>query len=191
MSRIKNIEVFQYSELSDNAKARARDWWVQGSQFDPECEIDEFKTVLHALGFTATDKIFWDINPIDAAWLSSWTAEHCMESVRVEARKAIVADRPTDSDLHGILNRFEAEAKASVDAGASTECYSRRNVSLLVVPWGFDNDDSTAFANVCTDLAHWFARRVNAEYEYQNSEEFIADVMEANDYEFTAEGERA
>lgn len=52
--RIKQIELFQYAELSDSAKARARDWLreaMSGDSFFAEHTTEEFTALLSALGF--------------------------------------------------------------------------------------------------------------------------------------------
>lgn len=189
MSRKKTIDVFTYAELEGTAKERARDWFLSGgSDFDPECEIDEFKTVLHALGFNLDDKkVFWDINPIDAAWHSSWSAERCAEQMRHDARRVIVADRPQAAGLHDIIARIETLAADYSEARAETSSY-RRHIGLLVESQGFDDEGETQFHDACADLAHWFARSINAQYEYEHSDEYVAEAMAANEYEFDADG---
>jgi uncharacterized protein YggL (DUF469 family) len=47
------------------------------------------------------------------------------------------------------------------------------------------------FAELVRDLAHEFAKAVNAEWESEQSDEYVDDCICANEYEFLADGSRA
>ena len=41
------------------------------------------------------------------------------------------------------------------------------------------------------DFANWIYKQLERDYDYQNSDDAVAETIEANDYEFTEDGERA
>jgi hypothetical protein len=53
--RIKQTEVFQFDELSDRAKERARDWWRKVSDYDGADEIDSINKFCDEFGVKLTD----------------------------------------------------------------------------------------------------------------------------------------
>lgn len=53
--RIKQTEVFQFSELSDRAKGRARDWWRGVADYDGTDELDSINKFCDEFGVKLTD----------------------------------------------------------------------------------------------------------------------------------------
>ena len=45
------------------------------------------------------------------------------------------------------------------------------------------------FSQLRAAFAHWMATTIAAEYEYRYSDECVNESIEANGYEFTADGE--
>jgi hypothetical protein len=46
-------------------------------------------------------------------------------------------------------------------------------------------------ADIFCDLASWLYDQLHAEYDYQNSDECVDESIEANEYEFDEDGDRA
>ena len=44
--------------------------------------------------------------------------------------------------------------------------------------------------DVCETINHWFFKTLEAEYDYQTTDEAIIETIEANEYEFKADGTR-
>lgn len=154
---MKLIPVYEFSELSPTAKSRARDWYRKASLHD--AVYDDFERVCEILGVELKPgRIFFSQG--DGA---------CFEA-RVSYAKGMVAKikeyAPQDLKLHAI-----AEAMAAVPPDVT---YRGRyfHEDLLVEPM--------------RDLAHWLYRSLEAEHDYQNSDE----VIEANGYTFTETGRR-
>lgn len=60
---------------------------------------------------------------------------------------------------------------------------------LLKEIYGYiDHPDRRTFEELLSDCLHNWIKACNDEIEYQNSEEAIKETIEANDYEFNAEG---
>ncbi len=189
------IDVYQFDELSDDAKERARDWFRE--RIDPdylEFTLDDCADALKALGFSIGNRhdkraIYWDTNPIDAAFDATWSAQRF-------APDELLADRPTDIELHRIAEALRVLVGQMPEASGS--CDSGRNCNQTAGFYAGDdsndsgmNDDPAAeFECVVTDLAHWIATTVNAEYEYQYSAECVDENIRCNEYDFDENGKR-
>lgn len=188
------IEVFSFDELSDDAKERAREWFRQGIEFDTidiiECTILDAAKLL---GITIDRRrtgyaIDWDTNPVGAAFVGSWRASDVKPG-------AIEKEWPQKSTLHVIARDLEAVARDFPDAYANLDtgrgCFQRVEAYAEV---GDDPDDCSddvaqLVVDSLTSFAHWMATTIAAEYEYQYSDECVNESIEANGYEFTADGE--
>ena len=193
MSRKIEVEVFTFAELSDNAKEHAREWYRQGIEFDAtdtiECVIlDAAKllgiTIDRPRGRRTGYAIDWDTNPIGAAFVGSWRASDVKPG-------AIQKEWPKESTLHVIAADLEAVAAEFPDAYANCDtgrgCFQR----VEAMACGDDDDSSeladdamAAVVDALQSFAHWIATTIAAEIDYQYSDESI----EANGYEFTADG---
>lgn len=220
--RIIETKVYKYSELSDDAKAKARDWWRKasaGDNFFAECVEEDFHEVLAALGFDVDKKRglawsgFWSQGD-GASFSGSWRARDCDPAKLLADRPAVW---PKESGGHACpqnaeLHRIAAEILAVKAAGM--EYASVRGADR----WGFhmsldsaeheqerdhwSDDERVEYVAMCEtseerfiqaarELARMFYRNLEAEWEYQNSDEVVAETIEANEYEFTEEGARA
>lgn len=213
-------KVYTYSELSDDAKSRARDWLREanaGDNFFAEHVTEEFLEALKALGFDVIGRngrgntIEWSgfsSQGDGASFSGSWRARDCDPA-------KLLADRPVTFEREGKvetckgnaeLHRIAAEILAVKAAGASYANFSKGNRSHFMrideCEWTdgmpcetMDAEDLEALEErlqeAARDLATMFYRGLEAEYDYQNSDAQIAESIEANAYEFTEEGERA
>ena len=188
---IKETEVFTFAELSDNAKERARKWFRQGIQFDIiECTILDAAKLL---GITIDRRrtgyaIDWNTNPVGAAFVGSWHASDVKPG-------AIQKEFPEAFTLHSIARDLEAVAAEFPDAYANCDtgrgCFQRVEAYAEA---GEDSDDcgddvAQLVVDSLTSFAHWIGCTIAAEWEYQFSDECVDESIEANGYEFTADGE--
>ncbi len=193
--RTTTIDVYKFDELSDDAKERARDWFRVRIESDYlEFTLDDCAEALTALGFSLGNRynkraIYWDTNPIGAAFDVTWSASRF-------APNALLKDRPTDKELHRIAAELATVARAYPNAHGS--CTSGRNRNQTAeFDAGDDSNDSgmnddlaAKFECVVTDLTHWIATAVNAEYDYQYNAECIDENIRCNEYDFDENGKR-
>ncbi len=142
-----------------------------------------------------------------AAFSGTWRAADCKP-------EALLANRPTHYDEKGVtvpsrenqeLHRIAAELLACKAAGLeyASITKSNRGYFMSLDDYRMDDDSDDAldneprkeleerFITAARDLAHAFYKALEAEYEYQNSDEVVEETIIANEYEFTEEGERA
>ena len=167
-------------------------------------------------GSRTAPAIYYTLNPMEAGFIASWSAS-AMLSATVAA---FIADRPaTSTDSEGKTHQHPENAKIASIAqklaqiaheypDSHAACTAGRDGTTQRAEWDpgdpdvdYDDDDSAsaakaadtarAFEDLCQKLAAWFAAAVDREYAYQLSDEAIDEMMQANGYEFTEDGERA
>lgn len=200
MAKPVTVFVYSFSELDDKGKERARQWWRETAHLDcwSDPVTDAFRECAAMLGWDVPDdgiswSGFWSQGD-GASFTGEWRAEHCdVDKLRAHA--------PEDKELHGIAARLDAIAKRNPKGAASLVRISRHYCHSHTV------DLSDAFADWETDapmpaedwqelraaaraLMDWLYSQLEKEHEYQHSDAAIADNMEANEFEFTADGRR-
>lgn len=194
-------EVFKYSELSDAAKENARNWWRDASAGDSyfaEHIIGDAKTIAALMG--------WDIENI---WYSgfSFQGDGACFTGSMEYKKGcaknVKAYAPQDVELHRIATTWQElqrkrfyslyvkvahSGRYSNEYSVSFACEDSRDV------YGhLDDEDGAvhvAVAEIGRDFMHWIYKGLETAYDYANSDDVVAENIEANGYEFTADGKR-
>ena len=200
------VKLYQFDELeTEQAKDNARYWYRSSDEFDVDCILDEFVEVATACGFclqTRPVRLMDGTNRYDpvihfeiggrgenASFDGSWSASR----VDLQACKVIAENRPLDTETLRILSAFQALAVRFPDATgtASSEGRSRYQSADFDTNSDEVNDAECDFSELVKALAEQLQRALSAEYEYQNSDEYVDDCIRANEYEFTADGTRA
>lgn len=235
MTRIVQTTVYKFDELpTDDAKARARDWWREASAGDnwfSESALDDLVTVGNACGLqfggrnpnnSTDDGIYWSgfsSQGDGASFNATWHAN----GTDVEKIAAIIADRPisytvpggavqhceSNAELVPVLEAFQDLAIAAPEAYGTASASNRGHSMSMDYNIGdcpacgcVDNGEcqcepqpvrdeagnADTFSEACTDLARWFYRSLEREYEYANSDEIVDENIRANEYEFTELG---
>lgn len=102
--------------------------------------------------------------------------------------KAIKEYAPTDKELNRIAEALAAEQRRNFyRLTAETECnsYYSNSANMRV-----HCDDSQEIRQLMRDFADWIYAQLVAEYEYRTSEEQLTEMINANGYEFYANGDR-
>lgn len=211
--RTKTIEVFQYAELSDKAKAKARDWYREasagGTDF-AEFTIDDFVKIAGFCGWSVNQRsqrciniqtkketvrtepdISWSLGYMQsdfAAFDGSWQASDVNAA-------ALKQHAPQDADLHKLVDRFAAVAARYPEASGTVRYHHYYGVQFET-DGDFDADDALTvterndWKEATRALNRWLYDSLRAECDYQNSDEAVAETIEANEYEFDADGDR-
>ena len=212
MPKRKITTVYQFDELNDKAKERAREWYRQGNcedSFWSETVIDDAAEIATMLGIdlcqTAIFSGFWSQGD-GACFEGTWHAK----DVQADKLKAYA---PQDKELHRIVDGLAELAKEYPDGYFSvkhrghyshSECtsfdvelpsekeeeldYGSPEWKTLQVKLGEDEDTLTQLAR---DFMDWIYKQLEKEWDYQNSEEQVDEAIKANEYEFLENGERA
>ena len=211
--RTVEVGLYSFSELSDEAKEKARDWWreQESQDFDPEYEPYETAATLLGIDFdsrqtgtTRAGKAIYQSAIMysgfysqgdGASFTGSWSlAPDCCTAIRKEF--------PEDTDLHSIadaLNAFQCgtilsqgSRNISAKITQNDHHYSHKYTMGAEVYDAdgneIDADVSESFLEIMRDFAQWIYDKLEADYDYRMSNEVVDDSIEANEYEFEEDG---
>ena len=214
----KNIitTVYEFDELSDKAKEKAREWFRQyvfQDSSDWEFVYQDANTSAELMGITiaqrkvesVSGKTFYEPEIYYSGFWSQGDGA-CFKGnyAFVENALARVAGHaPVDEELHRIASEFDRlQAKYAGRITASVTLmnshYSHSNTmqvdSCFVDDDGDElnlaDEDADGLQQLMRDFANWIYRQLEKEYNYQSSDETIDDNIRANEYTFTENGKR-
>ena len=174
------VKAYKFDELSETAQERALnelryinveyDWW--------EDSYDTIRTAGKLIGLEI-DGIYFD------AYLYC-TFDASYEYVR-GAAKAVKAEFPQDTELHGIAKDLQALQKRHFYS-LSCDVREARDMNRYSCFRFGEDYDCEDLGDIIDDFAHWARILLRDEYEYLTSDEAVKETIEANGYEFTEGG---
>lgn len=194
-------EIFTFDELSDEAKEKARDWWREGG-LDYEwwdCAYGDFDTVAKLLGIDIdrkgkhTPAIFFS-----GFWSQGDGA--CFEGeyrYQKGSVKAIEEYAPKDTTLLQIAKDLQlAQSRQFYKLRATVKSGWRGCASYNASIEVYHDDDryrdiadaEEGVKEALRDFMNWMYRRLEAEYDWLNSDENVDEAIRCNEYEFTEDG---
>lgn len=210
--RVTEQTVYQFAELSDHAKERARDWYREvsndGNNDWSESVIEMAADVCKLLGIDLQTRpvklmngstrydpvIYWSgfSSQGDGA---SFAGRY---SYRAGSVAAIIKEWPTSEPLQTIARTLQTLQrkhfyKLSADLTHRGNSVHEHSVSIDVECDHCamtDDDTSPAIGDALRDVMRWIYKALEMEYEYQNSNEVVDENIEANEYEFDENGRR-
>lgn len=203
MTRTVLVELFQFDELSDAAKERARDWYRTASEQDEwwDSVYEDAETIAALMGIEIAHKGAHAEPSIFFSGFSSQGDGACLEGRYAYAKggAAKVRDHaPVDAELHRIADGLQALQKANgYKLTATVEQsghYSHSGCTDIDVSKGEDWAGEAIESEVKSLLRafmDWIYRQLQAEYDALNEDEAVEDNIRANEYEFEADGRRA
>ena len=205
--RIQHTPIYTYDELSDEAKEKARDWFRQfvfTDSFDWEhviedaCEIGDLMGLdLRQAKTRRQDGSFdWAPSIVFSGFWSQGDGAAFDATYRYKkgALAAVKKHAPKDEELHRIAkglqevqrpNFYRLEANTTTTRGNNM----RVNVSDSEEPYRDVGEAEDTIRDLLNDYAHWIYKRLEAEYEYQSSDEVVEECIRANEYEFLESGD--
>ena len=204
--------VYQFAELSDAAKSKARSWYRETGPHDDwyDAVYEDFERVCEILGIRLKTRpvrlMGGGTRQKPCIWFSGFWSQgdgasfECYYSHAAGSARRIRDYAPQDVGLYAIADRLQAvqrrnfyqlHAEATHRGRYSHEfCMdiAVERVSLTWQPMTDDAEDSVTEA--LRDLARWLYRQLEQEYSYQLSDEIVGEAMEVNEYMFTEAGSR-
>lgn len=171
MPRKKEIEIYQFSELSARAKERARDWYRQDA-LDYEWWESTYEDA---------ERIGLKITGFDVS--RGPDAEGKFTDSAIDVAQAILKDHghetETYKDARDFLKEWEAAEKKYLAADEDNDDFS-------------DTEEAEELEQeFLKTILHDYAQILQAEAEYITSDEQVDESIEANEYEFHEDGSRA
>lgn len=200
MARTITTTVYEYEELSDAAKEAAREWYRSGNlDYDWwDGVYEDAKSAGAILGIDIEDNHFTGFYLQGSGASFKGTYRY-----RKGWRKALRAEFGT-----GLLEKLERigqrlqDAQRPVFYSALAECspsggnWTRVSVEFADEEGGIAEQEVFSrcdheIAGALRGFAAWIFSSLEAEYEYLQSDDVVAESIIANGYEFTEDGERA
>lgn len=204
MSRIAIKEVFQFDELDDKAKEKAREWFREGNCEDDhwyEFVFDDAKRIFSLCGF--------DIDKIYFSGFSSQGDGACFEGAwrgRDVQPGKVKEEAPQDEKLHRIASDIEDIAERYPGAWFRVKHAGRYHHEYETVfefefldAEGNENIEHTMtdssdieeeLTTLARDAMRWIYQQLEKEWDWQNADEQVDENIRANEYEFTEDGRR-
>jgi hypothetical protein len=212
MPTTKTITLFTFDELqSEQARDRARQWYRDGMEsyeyadsviedaqqcaeiLGIEFETRDYKTVG---GQTRTEPCVWWSGFSSQGDGASFDGTY---SYKPGAGKAIREHAPQDAILHGIADALQtaqrphfykltAHCKHSgpyLHSGWMSVCTEHPDESRDI------GASADAIRDALRKFADWIYSMLQSEFEYRTADEQVDESLQANEYTFTEEGERA
>lgn len=204
--------VYRLDELNEAAKDRARAWFREG-QFDHdwyEPVYDDFERICAILGIaldTCSVHLFGGgTRRKSCIFFSGFYCQGdgaCFEgryAYRLKSVADIRAHAPNDAELHRIAIALAAVQKRNFyQLHASIKHrgrYYHEHTMVIDVERNGPSDQDVApgsddgLAEALRDLARWLYQALEADYDYQTSDASVDDLIAANAYTFTENGQR-
>lgn len=198
--------VFKFSELSDSAKETAREWWRRDQDFDLDSTIDDAVTIGQLFGLDIrmeTVRLMSGRTRQEPAvfWTGFWSQGDgaSFEGAYAYSKGALDAVKsyaPQDSTLHAIVQRLQKVQARNFYQLTATIDQSGHYVHEMTMRFDVSrnddkpvsDDDCEELSDCLRDFARWIYRALEAEYEYQTSDEVTDELIEANGCTFDEDG---
>lgn len=193
--REKIIRVYSYNELSDEAKARARDWQRKNTDIDLQYTVNDFQTIMELFGFQFDEK-----NGNPTIYYSGFYSQGDGASFFGTWRKPswglsrVIEYAPHETKIIARMAEILAIAKGKggfefrIIPGGLSHLYSH-SYTMLAGENEYSADEETAMLNGFRALADILYGILEEDYDSQNSEDSMAECIIANEYEFRENGE--
>lgn len=218
MPRVIETTVYEFDELSDKAKEKARDWWraLEMQDCDLSTTVDDCIELLESVGFTLKTRA---VSYVGRGGPSITKQEPCFfysgfgsqgDGASFAAKydfvpgfaRAVKKERPTNDRLHRLVDRLQALQEKHhrrltgwVHQHDSHYVHSNtmttglgRNNSRGDYYCSVDGDDAEEFKSIVRGFGDWIYHELEADYFSRFEAENVDDNIRANDYVFTAEG---
>lgn len=153
-------EVFAYAELNDSAKENAREWFRRGGYVWIDEGIDSVKAFCRHYGVTLTD---YSLSPYSYSYMET-NAEN--------------------GHFRGVTLKQVEKERGLTPTGYCVDS------DLFETMFESMRDNNGNALEAFKDAIETAKRAILADMEYQDSDEYLSEVMEINGYEFYEDGAR-
>ena len=178
--KIVELELYQFAELSDKAKERARDWWRRYDDFDDDSTLSDAKAIAALIGIGACE-----IQYSGFASQGDGASFTGIYNYKPDALQTVIAYAPQDTKLHAIVSDIVAAGQETqIAIIRDNNCRYSHEYTMTI------SDGPNAMLDALRAFARWIYRQLESAYDYQNSNEYIDDVLAINEYWFDVAGNR-
>lgn len=209
--RLITTEAYQFMELDDRAKEKAREWWRHVDRHinivsDADL-VTTFCTVANFCGWSistsrsskAEPDVRYCYGPAPGDYVN-WTGTWHANVVRLQE---LTDNYPKDEQLQNLCAAYAAIAMQWPDSVGTSDEGSRGSYAEIGWAGAAQIDDTRSkeynmaylhsvqlFRANTQLLQGWMLHQIEVESDYRQSSEYIDEILTINEYEFTKEGER-
>jgi hypothetical protein len=190
----KTVNLYQFAELSDEAKEKAREWFRRSNDDDDDWEYmkDDFTEMMAVFGFDVHDTYysgFWSQGD-GASFTGSWY-------YKAGWRKAFLSAYPTESKYLGYMDAIAQAAKdnfyqvsASISHRGHYQHSGCMSIDVRTDKEKFAGDTEDTIMDNFRYIADTFYNALESAYDWRNADEQVDESIIMNAYTFTIEGKR-
>lgn len=204
--------VYQFPELSDAAKAKARSWYREAAVTDDwwDAVYDDFERICDILGISLKTRpvrlMGGGTRQKPCVWFSGFSSQGDGASFEATVRHAKGSAReirsyaPKDETLHSIADRLQGTQRQNFDQLTADVTHRGRYYHEYCMTIDVMRDSPTGQAPVegseetvvetLHDLARWLYRQLEAEFDHLTSDEAVEEGITINGFTFTDAGRR-
>jgi hypothetical protein len=203
------VTIYNFSELSDGAKSKARQWWRDGPEsFHDETTLDDIHHCADLLGIQLSERSVpqrsGQVRSAPCFYYSGFSSQGDGASFtgtyryQPGALRDIQAYAPKDVRLSEIAKRLQVVQRRNfyrlTAAVTQRGRYVHDQSMEISVSLNQVYEPSAADVEEIRDclraFARWAYRLLEREYEFQMSDEAVDDLLEINGFEFLGSGKR-
>lgn len=186
--RTENINIYQFDELSDEAKNKARDWWRNGYEFDVSYVLDNFKAEMEEFGVEVS-KFTYSVSYSQRDGAGFDYEINLLEWLKVNAPKKsymLIRRLLKENKIANAMRGTQGFNWQNATHYNGVEVYDDFHVSARMTVYieGFEADIFKWMENKADDLYS----RIRDELDYMHSDDHIDECLRINEYEFTESG---
>jgi hypothetical protein len=204
-------EVFNFDELSDSAKEKARDWF-RGLRdaSDLDAVVEDFDTCAAIIGVEVRQRPFrtmggdtrtepavrWGLytQGSGASFEGSYRyAKGGAQAIRQHTGNSDAELIRIADELQAIQKRNGYKVEARITDGTDSNFYPHSGTMEIEVFKGgamADAETESEVRDLMRALGDWLYQRLEAEDLYQSEDEQVDECIRANEYTFTEDGKR-
>jgi hypothetical protein len=204
--------VYQFPELSDAAKEKARSWYRDAAVTDDwwDAVYEDFERICDILGVSLKTRpvrlMGGGTRQKPCIWFSGFSSQGdgaCFEGYLSHANGATAGIRdyaPQDVALHSIADKLQAIQRRNFYQLAAEASHRGRYYHEFTMSVDVTRDSQTGqsptddaedvVTEIIRDLARWLYLQLQAENDHLTSDEAIEEGIIVNEYTFTEVGRR-
>ena len=205
--RTKTINIYKFRELSEKAQEKALEKWreTEDFSFHSQNTIEDCCDIAEMFGLdirqrksrNGKNETIWNPSVYYSGFCSQGDGA-CFEGsyqYKKGALKAVKTEYPNDTELHKIVKNLQDLQKKyfygiSANTYHSGHYYHENCMHVNVDHCEHDINDEIeeGVTEILRDFACYIYKRLETEYEFVMSDEYIRESIENGDYEFYEDG---
>ena len=205
--RTKCKMVYQFIELDENAKEKAREWYRAGDDMSDVggCALDALAELCAALRMELdATKICWNVSWSQgdgSSFAARVNAARLLDAIAADTYRQIIGDLdlPIPPALHRMVRELLTHEMAFINAACGKSSGFNGHYTLRtehdIDCYGLDNDRHLRITaqlealgkwaeSVLDTINDWFFRELRADIEFQSSDACIDEKILENEFEF-------